>query len=102
MPKFTFDLENRECTQEEVTLIKILACTYVEKNRGKIADDQEFFNLAIELIHNGFLAATLIAEQSDDWRKALNEYLCNFEKGYQKFKKDNTEVDIPVNTGFKA
>lgn len=99
---FDFDLANRDSSEEEKTLIKILACLYVDENKGKIEDDQKFFELAIELIHNGFLAATLIAEQSEEWRKAFNAYLRNFEKCYQEYKKATPDFEVPASAEFKA
>lgn len=100
--KFNFDLENRQCTKEESTLIKILACLYVDENKDKVSDPQKLFELAIDLIRDGFLAAQLIAEQSDDWRKNLNESLRQFNDGYQEYKKTKPDVNVSMNNNFKA
>lgn len=99
---FKFDLANRDSSEEDKTFIKILACSYVDEHKGEIEDKQKFFKLAVELIHNGFLAATLIAEQSEGWRKAFNAYLRNFEKGYQEYKKATLGFEVPASTEFKA
>lgn len=99
---FDFDLANRETSKEEKTFIKILTCFYVDEYKGKVEDEQKFFELAIDLIHHGFLAATLIAEQSEDWRKAFNAYLRDFDKSYQAYKEATPDFEVPASAEFKA
>lgn len=98
---FKIDLDKRESTKEEKTLCKILACLYTEENKDKIGDAQMLFELAIELIHNGFLVAQVIAEQDDEWKKGFYAYLRNFEEGYQEYETTHG-VDVPINSEFKA